>query len=375
MRRAIMSVVGSALLVAIMCFAPAASASTQLEYVALGDSYSAGSGTRLYYDPDDGCHRSPAAYPVLLAATLDMRLVFAACGGATIESAGATQLSRLSSNTRLVTLTVGGNDTAFSHVITQCSKPWPYTCWGDIDSASRFVRDVLPDRLAALYVEIRRAAPNATIIAVSYPRIFNGVDCQQVTRISVGEQHALNDVANFLAEVTESASRRAGISYVDARPGFVGHAICTDGEWVNGISNPTGESFHPNQVGHQGFAEIIRPLMVQAPSVSFPYNCFGFTGWFKLGSHVEQADWDGDGLPNECFGIAPDRRIYHAWPGHRWVEMPNGGRADDVDSSYVESTASRRRGVRVVVSDVGRYCSTLDSKWSPWSLCSTPPAG
>jgi len=50
-------------------------------YVALGDSYSSGTGTRTYFD--SGCQRSVYAYPSLVdTQRANTDLVFAACSGA-----------------------------------------------------------------------------------------------------------------------------------------------------------------------------------------------------------------------------------------------------------------------------------------------------
>jgi hypothetical protein len=109
-----------------------------------------------------------------------------------------------------------------------------------------------------------------------------------------------------------------------------------------------------------------------ATTSSFSYNCFGYWGTFKSGSHVRWADWDGNGIGDECFGISPDRRIYHAWWGHPWVEMPNGGRADDVVYAYVVIGAGVDHAVRVHVNNVGDYCSVLYGTWYPWVRCTEP---
>jgi hypothetical protein len=42
--------------------APAATAAALPQYVALGDSYSSGVGTRVFYNEEGGCQRSPDAY-------------------------------------------------------------------------------------------------------------------------------------------------------------------------------------------------------------------------------------------------------------------------------------------------------------------------
>jgi hypothetical protein len=111
------------------------------EYVALGDSYASGEGLQsnatTYISPsnNNGCHRSLTAYPVLVAASLNIDLGqfetygsggFVACSGATSkdllkgENGEPAQLNALSSSTRWVTVTVGGDDLHFSNVLLAC---------------------------------------------------------------------------------------------------------------------------------------------------------------------------------------------------------------------------------------------------------------
>ena len=62
-------------------------------YVALGDSYSSGVGTRSYLDDGTSCQRSTYAYPSLIAAARGYALNFRACSGAKIPDVTNTQLS------------------------------------------------------------------------------------------------------------------------------------------------------------------------------------------------------------------------------------------------------------------------------------------
>ena len=113
--------------------------STELEYVAMGDSYSSGegiepflSGTDKSSQGENKCHRSQAAYPLLLEGDtgLDLNLTaFVACSGAITSNITGTgqwgepsQLDALSESTDVVTLTIGGNDIGFESVLTACSR-------------------------------------------------------------------------------------------------------------------------------------------------------------------------------------------------------------------------------------------------------------
>jgi len=230
-------------------------------YTALGDSYSSGVGTREYYADSGGCQRSPHAYPVIDAGRLGAVLTFAACSGARIGDVLSGQLGSLSASTAYVTVSAGGNDLGWSAVIVQCAKPWPYTCWGDIDRAEAYIRTTLPGQLDQLYSQIRQRAPNARAVAVGYPKLFNGQECNAIARISPGEQARLNSAADLLATTIAAKAAANGFSFADARTAFTGHTVCGNPEWINGTSWPLNESYHPNRNGHVGYAAIVESAL------------------------------------------------------------------------------------------------------------------
>src|SRR4051794_9899851 len=113
--------IAAALCVAAFCLAFAAQAMA-VKYVALGDSYSSGTGTRSFYE--SGCQRSVYAYPYLLHnAHPTWTFVNATCSGATTSTLLSSQVSSVTSDTNWVTYTIGGNDAGFSDVITECALP------------------------------------------------------------------------------------------------------------------------------------------------------------------------------------------------------------------------------------------------------------
>jgi lysophospholipase L1-like esterase len=248
---------------AALATAPPANA-TAPTYTALGDSYASGVGTRSYYADGTSCQRSPYAYPVLDAARLGATLSFAACGGATVNGVLTSQLGSLNAATGYVTVTVGGNDAGFSSVINQCAKPWPYTCTNNINAANTYIRNTLPGTLDTLYARIRTLAPAARVAVVGYPRLFNGEECNPLARISPGEQSALNATADLLATTLAGRAAAHGFAFVDARSAYTHHAICDDVEWLNGLSNPTSESYHPNRSGQSGYAALVQPVLATA---------------------------------------------------------------------------------------------------------------
>jgi hypothetical protein len=82
---------GVAVVLVALAAAPAAAGE---RYVALGDSYSSGTGTRTYFDP--ACQKRVYAYPSLVdVQRANTDLVFAACAGARTGDVLSSQVSSL----------------------------------------------------------------------------------------------------------------------------------------------------------------------------------------------------------------------------------------------------------------------------------------
>ena len=232
-------------------------------YVALGDSYSSGVGTRTYISDGTSCQRSTYAYPYLIASSRGYTLSFQACSGAKVADVTNNQLAALSSATSYVTLSVGGNDAGFSSVITECAQPgWASDCNGAIDTAQAFINNTLPGRLSTLYASIRAKAPNAKVVVVGYPRIFNGEDCNAATWFSPTEESRLNATADLMNSKISAQASAEGFSFANPTSRFVGHAVCDSTEWLNGLSNPVSESYHPNRTGQSsGYVPLVSGLL------------------------------------------------------------------------------------------------------------------
>ncbi|HEY1855366.1 MAG TPA: SGNH/GDSL hydrolase family protein [Solirubrobacterales bacterium] len=245
-----------------------ASQALATKYVALGDSYSSGTGTRTFYEPT--CQRSVYAYPYLLhEAHPSWTFVDAACAGATTSTLLSEQVSSVTSETNWVTYTIGGNDAGFSHVITECALPsWASNCTGAVNEAQSIIKNQLPGRLDSVNNAIKSRAPSAKVIVLDYPRLFNGEDCNAFTFFSPSEEARLNETADLLKTTLSAAATRAGSNFLfrDVIPPFIGHAVCDGGggsstEWINGLSNPTGESYHPKVQGHaNGYYPVVHAV-------------------------------------------------------------------------------------------------------------------
>jgi len=231
---------------------PAAAASAS-QYVALGDSYSSGVGTRVFYESSGSCKRGPEAYPPKVASQKGYTLSFQACSGAKTTDVNANQLGTLSSSTALVTITIGGNDAGFSNVIINCALYY-FTCGGAINGANEFIAKKLPGLLDTTYNDIRSRATTAHVVVIGYPHLFTkeGATCN-VNFLTSSNEKKLNETGDKLDAAIKGRVEAHGFTFVDPRKAFEPHAVCSSEEWLNGQSNPLEESYHPNVKGHKQF--------------------------------------------------------------------------------------------------------------------------
>ncbi|MGE7432987.1 SGNH/GDSL hydrolase family protein [Kitasatospora sp. NPDC001175] len=223
-------------------------------YVALGDSFSAGLGAGSY-DPASGdCHRSRLAYgPLWAGGHPGTGSGFVACSGATTDDVVRDQLPRLASGTTLATVTIGGNDLGFGKAIASCLLPLTAerVCDAAIAESERRLRDELPGKLAQTYRAIAGATPGAKVVVAGYPHLLEhgSVPCSVGTPARRDRFNALTD---RLDDLIRTQSTKQGFDFADVRGAFAGHGVCADGgqEWIRRLVVPAyWESFHPTATG------------------------------------------------------------------------------------------------------------------------------
>lgn len=230
-----------------------ASAAAIGKYVALGDSYAVGVGTRTYDDANDACRRGPLAFSRLWAtAHPATQFVEASCSGAKVADV-QNQIASITPDTNLVTVQVGGNDAGFVDVLVNCILTISdQDCVNRVAQAKATVTSTLPAALNALYAHIRQAAPNAQVVVVGYPRLYKIGGTCGIFGLSDTERTALNSASDTMAQVISAQASAAGFSYLDTRNTFAGHEICSSGAaWMTSLEwDKLNESYHPNTQGH-----------------------------------------------------------------------------------------------------------------------------
>lgn len=230
----------------------------QSKYAALGDSFSAGFGAGDYLqDPASlACARSSRAYPVLLSdryPKLD-DVEFVACSGAYTADLLASQLGVLDKYTRVVTLTIGGNDAGFA-VLIACLENG--TCAANqkalqvrIDAGLKALAGKAAftseggkvSSLVNVLGAIRAKAPKADIYIAGYPALFGyqkSCPVNAASRLWVNTQiQRLNTV--IAASAIAAHLKGVDATYVGVVGGFDGHGACDRSTpWISDVLHPT----------------------------------------------------------------------------------------------------------------------------------------
>jgi lysophospholipase L1-like esterase len=251
----------TALVAAVLAAAPAAQAAG---LVALGDSFSSGEGVPPY--EGGACHRSPHAWPLVLAAQLGSSAESWACSGA-VTGDVAAQIARLAADAHLVTISIGGNDLGFGEVLRNCvlrNCRRLYTRDGADVIEERIRR--LARTLPGLYRRIQHAAPRARLLVMGYPRLFprrpGRFTCAALGTITRSEIRYLNAKTAAADRAIRRAALRAGGLYVHALDAFEGGEIaCGRGPRYAGA-----RTFHPTAAGHARLAEIALAALAERVS-------------------------------------------------------------------------------------------------------------
>ena len=253
---------------------PAAAAPGTIPYVALGDSYAAGTAIQ-------PCTQSDIGYPALLDLESRIKLTKnAACSGATTDTVALPP--ELNSETRLVTLTVGAANLGLSDVARACLAGTLADCLNAIGPAQLELGDCsggespLGGHLITLYAEVAAKAPNARIVVTSYPLLFEPPADTDHTELAA-KIRAINEATTTLNCVIKRAVATANdadvnIHYVDVTEEFAEHGLVIQGSvikcpnpdaFIHGPfincdpRKPDPEAFHPTAEGYRAYADAI----------------------------------------------------------------------------------------------------------------------
>jgi lysophospholipase L1-like esterase len=252
-----------------------------LDYVAMGDSYSAASGV-LPPDPSAPvqCLRSTQNYGHVIADRISARLTDVTCGGAQSKHYFEAfypnvppQLDALSRRTDLVTMTIGGNDNdVFIGAIAACGAAGLSTLGQGSpcrdQNGDRFVTDIRTKTFPAVlraFRAVKHRAPNARVAVLGYPWILPRTGgCFPQMPVATGDVPYLRELQTVLNNNVKRAAVRTGFTFVDLSVASEGHDACQSigVRWVEpvvGTTNPV--IVHPNAFGERRMADRAMRVM------------------------------------------------------------------------------------------------------------------
>ncbi|MEV8396212.1 MULTISPECIES: SGNH/GDSL hydrolase family protein [unclassified Streptomyces] len=288
-------------------------AAADYQWVALGDSYTAGvipAAGDIFEYPRDGCERTDQSYPQIIDRDLGslIELTNVSCGAATIENITfraqepigrhlppisedpdypfppvPPQSEAVQSGTDVITVGVGGNTLGFADMLLKCLE---------LGSGSGGVGTPCKDDLAAsipsrltkvnkeygeMLAKLHEKAPHAKILAVGYPTVvpkdtskcqYNNL--QQFASITQGDLDWLRqDVMEPLNKTIEkSADAHSSTTFVNLYDSSQNHSVCDAGKWAEGILDHDNRPalVHPNAKGHRNAADHVTSAILNAIS-------------------------------------------------------------------------------------------------------------
>ncbi len=243
------------------------------DYVALGSSFAAGAGLGLLQSGSPLlCARSVAGYPQQLATTLGVKIVDMSCGGATTVNVlhggqffQGPQIRTIKSQTRLVTITSGGNDVNFIGDLSMLALRRSDGILGALGRTFWSGPKTMGDRgfvelehtLLDLIAAIRARAPSAKIVVATYPTILPPTGTCAALRLSVAEADRMRVVERQLAATTRAAAKQGDAMLVDMNALGAAHNACAAVPWTRGMAALSDAPFHPTIAGAHATAAAI----------------------------------------------------------------------------------------------------------------------
>lgn len=240
-------------------------------YVAMGSSFAAGGGIGpTKAGTPERCGRTALNYPSLLAAALNLDLADATCGGARTEhvlgpwSELPPQLDALTPETRLVTITIGGNDLGYVASLMLGGACGANAAARPANCAQRQAPDAaayarVEQSLRDIAAQVHQRAPHAQLVFVQYLTLVPDQPCD-AGRLWPEDAAFSREIGVRLAEITRRVASETGAMLLPADEMSRTHTPCDAAPWTNGwvVSDAApGSPWHPNRDGMRVIADAL----------------------------------------------------------------------------------------------------------------------
>lgn len=242
-------------------------------FVSLGSSFAAGVGIgQLQATTQSRCGRTMNNYATLLAARRNLDLIDVSCGGATTEHVLGpwhelpAQIDAVTSDARLVSITIGGNDLRFVAWLRSgsCRAGAVAGPCGSVPLPVQADYLKLDRNLRTIAAEVRRRAPAARLVFVPYVAMNSEKPCPLET-ISAPDAAEARIMARRLAETTRTAAQVSHADVLGVDVVSKSHTPCSPAPWSMGLApgyqRSHGAPWHPNAAGHVAIADMLDKLL------------------------------------------------------------------------------------------------------------------
>jgi hypothetical protein len=243
------------------------------------------------------------------------------------------QLDRgfVDTNTTLVTISIGGNDVGFGPIIQTCILVQSGDCANDINASNKtippdypanaskklvtampYILENLRKNVEATLAEIHGRAPNARVLLLGYPTLFESYTSACIDlKATAANRDWLNGVARDLSRTLTAAAQNAGgyVTYQSPQYQFAGKNLCTTNPAINGLMwkltpgdngidiplrDPYGrvgasaQGVHPNVTGTSLYASVATQALdsVRIPVASSLVGAAGTTYYSTFRLHA-----------------------------------------------------------------------------------------
>lgn len=255
-------------------------------YVAMGSSFAAGPQLPPVKPSWPArCGQSFNNYPTLLAERFGMVLIDRTCSGATTDNVLGPwgevppQINSVTADTRLVTITIGGNDLsyignlfsatcAFNAKIVAVSGAKTRACGPvRVPTEADYVRDEA--QMNEIARRVKAMALQARVVFVQYlnPLPAPGKLCAD-TPVSETDAAIVREIGRRLAEITGRVAQAHGAIVVEMNQSSATHTPCDREPWMigspQGYDGRQGLQWHLNKAGMQASADGIASWLIRS---------------------------------------------------------------------------------------------------------------
>lgn len=239
-------------------------------YVAMGSSYAAGTSIGGTKPGTPGrCGRSAQSYASLAATWLGLELIDATCGGATTANVlnawneVPAQIESVTPETRLVTITIGGNDVGFVRNLMANTCAAASRGCGPVQVVTEADWSRMESGLKEIVHKVQERAPQARIVLVDYVSVLSQRGNCNAMRMTDDALRTVRATSERFAKVTASVARESKVDLLAAGKLSAHHTPCDAVPWSVGAVGPKGSvPWHPNAAGHTAIAQaLVRKLV------------------------------------------------------------------------------------------------------------------